>query len=116
MSWFNPAGSRLRLSSFGDSRSFDYGEGLIELDNGDLLVCGAKTATSTTHNDAWLLRVSSSGRIVWDASLGDSTGNEWMTTLCQLTSGKVAVAGHTLAAGAGKHDILLLLVDPNWQP
>jgi hypothetical protein len=116
IAWFSDEGRRLRTGNYGESRSFDYGEGALELENGDVLICGARTGTMTTSNDAWLLRVSSTARVIWEAALGDSSENEWATSICRLASGKVVVAGHTLSAGAGMHDVMLLFIDPDWKP
>jgi len=113
---FSAMGEREWHTRIGGPRSFDYGQSIVGLDGGDLLVCGAMTAEMTTRNDVYLARLTSDGDVVWESGAGLESSNEWASAACRLSSGSILVAGHATAGGAGMNDVLLLVVDPQWTP
>ncbi|MDD4903596.1 MAG: PQQ-binding-like beta-propeller repeat protein [Candidatus Bipolaricaulis sp.] len=113
---FDAAGTVAWAKRIGDNLSFDYGEAAVRLDDGGYLVCGARNAPSTMRNDAWLVRLAPDGKTVWTQDLGEPSENEWASAACRLASGQVVVVGHTLSVGAGAHDVLIYLVNPDWTP
>ena len=96
----------------GPRTSFDYGQGVIELASGDLLVCGALTGEETGRNDVWLLTYSADGDVVWEQQFGSDTENEWANALCRLADGRIVSVGWTRSHGAGSHDLLVMMIDP----
>ena len=120
---YDTSGEEHWFERYGQSRSFDYGQGVIQLPGGDYLICGATTAEATTRNDVWLLRVGNTDLLpwehivpAWESRTGLGEGNEWASAICQTEAGDVVLAGHTTASGAGLHDVLLMTVDPDWDP
>ena len=113
---YSPAGDVRWATGAGTALSYDYGQCGVELPSGDVLTCGGQTAEATMRNDIKLVRLTSEGEVVWESRIGLPEGNEWASATCTLASGTVLVAGHTTAAGAGLHDVLLMTVDPDWQP
>ena len=113
------AGTDGRMTSrktTGPQRSFDYGQDLVELPDGGLLVCGASNYGGTGHNDAWFVKFDEAGEIRWEQSYGLDTGNEWLNALCQGSDGDIASVGWTRAIGQGSHDVLFVIVDPAGSP
>ncbi|MBN1859566.1 hypothetical protein JW848_10265 [Candidatus Bipolaricaulota bacterium] len=112
---YTSTGDRCWARRIGQGRRFEYGDAILELDDGSLLVCGARTSGTAADLDLLLLRVTQDGVTLWEASLGDENTNEWASALCQLPSGRIIVAGHTLPGNAGSHDALFLIVDEDVQ-
>lgn len=112
---YTPAGNRCWARRIGEGRRFEYGDAILELDDGSLLVCGARTSGTPTDLDLLLLQVAQDGETLWEAALGDENRNEWASALCQLPSGRIIVAGHSLPGNAGSHDALFLIVDADAQ-
>ena len=109
---FDADGNRLWSKRIGERKSFDYGEGVLELDDGTYLICGAMTSPSTGLNDVLLLHLDAEGKTISTTGFGTVAGNEWAFDLCRLPSGRIAVAGHALPDTFGKQDVLLMIVDP----
>ena len=103
-------------AAYGPRRSFDYGEDVLELDDGRLLVCGASGADGTGRSDVWLLCYSAEGERLWDQRFGEFAGSEWANALCRLADGRIVVVGWSRSHGAGRQDVLALTVDPMGTP
>ena len=110
---FDAEGTRLWSKRIGERKSFDYGEAVLELEDGTFLICGAMTAPNTGLNDALILHLDAEGKTLATVSFGAEAGNEWAFDLCRLPSGRIAVAGHALPDAAGKQDVLLMILDPD---
>ena len=110
---FDAEGTQLWARRIRNRKSFDYGQAVLELDGGDLLVCGALTSPGTTQSDAWLLRLDAEGQEIWTQNVGNLDENEWASGMVRLSSGEIVVVGSTRSHGAGGSDVLLLLIDPD---
>lgn len=108
---FDADGQRQWVTTQGEKKSFDYGQDLLELPSGDLLVCGVTGADGTGENNAWFQRYSSAGDLLWEQSYGDDAESEWANAFCRLADGRILAGGWTQAAGAGKQDLLLTFID-----
>ena len=105
-------GKRLWLKRNGPRLSFDYAQGVVELDSGSFLLCGAFAAEETGRNDVWLLAFSAEGSKLWEQTYGWGAENEWANALCRLADGRIVSVGWTRSHGAGSHDVLVMVLDP----
>jgi hypothetical protein len=109
-------GKRIWLKRNGPRLSFDYAQGVVELDSQDLLLCGAATGDETGRNDVWLLTFSPDGDKLWEQRFGADSENEWANALCRIADSRVVSVGWTRSAGAGSHDVLVMFIDPSLLP
>lgn len=109
---FAEDGTRQSITVEGPKKSFDYGQDLLELPDGDLFVVAVTGAQSTGANDLWLQRFSPTGDLLWDQRFGLEAESEWASAVCALADGSLLVGGWTLSAGVGSQDLLLAFVDP----
>ena len=96
----------------GKRASFDYGQGIVELESGALVVCGASTGDETGVNDVLFLTVSESGDELWQQRFGEDAESEWANALCEIADGRIVSVGWTRSFGAGSHDLLVMVLDP----
>ncbi len=92
----------------------DLFRGVVELSNGDFVICGDSERTDL-DGDFWLFRVNSTGHYDWD-------GTQWNTTygggarercfgVVETPDGGFAMCGETLSYGPGGLDAWLVKVD-----
>jgi len=112
ISRITPDGQRLWLELQGERSSFDYGQGIVELASGDLVICGATTGYVTGRNDVWFFSLTEGGSDLWQQTFGADVDNEWANALCQIADGRVVSVGWTRSHGAGSHDVLVMILDP----
>jgi len=109
-------GTYRKRTTLGPGRSFDYGQDLCDLPNGELVLCGATGHEGTDSNDAWLVRCSANGDVHWQHTYGLRTGHEWLNAVVRGTDGAVLAAGWTTSSGVGRHDLLFAFVAPDALP
>ncbi len=105
-------GERVWLTRQGLPNSFDYGQGIVELDSGTLLMCGTSTGDRTGRSDVWFLTLSEAGDPLWEQRFGAGVDKGWANALCRIADGRVVSVGWTLSHGFGAHDALVLVLDP----
>jgi len=108
---YAPTGERLWAKRIGEGREFEYGDAILQMSDGSILVCGAETSGSATNLDLLFLCVSQDGELLWEASLGNENASQWATAMCQISPGRIVVAGHTRSGDSGSHDALLLMLE-----
>ncbi|MEN6369766.1 MAG: hypothetical protein ABFD77_08730 [Thermotogota bacterium] len=86
-----------------------FGAGIVELDSGDLLVCGTGATNGPTETDALFMRLDPTGKALWAEVLGDPAGRERIEGMCRLETG---VVGPTKSIAGGSQGVLVLFVDP----
>jgi hypothetical protein len=95
---------------------YDFGAGIVELDSGDLLVCGTGATSDPTKTDALLMRLDATGKALSTEIVGDPTARERIEDVCRLETGEVVIVGHTKPIAGGSQDALVLFVDPATLP
>lgn len=85
----------------------EYGFGVQEASNGDLLVAGTTTSFGSGGTDFWILRLDSRGRAVWQQTFGGE-GEDYAYWIREISGNDLLVCGITDSFGAGGVDYWLL--------
>ena len=83
-----------------------------QTDDGGYIVAGYTDSIGYGGNDAYVIRIDSSGGMLWNRTYG-GTGNDSATSIQQTADGGYIVAGHTESSGAGSSDAYVLKLDSN---
>jgi hypothetical protein len=109
----------LAVFKFDDNRTVDwaytYGgsneesAGVIRptLDGDFLIAATSKSFSGNSSYDVWILKISSTGSLVWERSVG-GTGDEWGNFILETGDGGFFVAASTRSFGMGWDDSWLL--------
>lgn len=91
-----------------DDKAYSVGE----TSDGGYLVAGETEITSTTNIDILLLKLNSSGDLVWQKRYGGSS-LDYAKSMERTSDGNYIIFGETYSYGAGSSDLLLLKIDPD---
>ena len=84
----------------------------IKLNNGDFLILTFTDSTGIGLNDVGLIKVDSSGNILWNKFYEGGAGdNGAMSGFVQLSDGGFIMSGNTNSFGAGDYDAYVIRVD-----
>lgn len=95
--------------SFG-AGSDDKISAVVQTVSGDFIVAGNSRANSAGLYDAWVLRVSEAGALMWRRRFGGALSDQ-LSDLALAPDGGVYAVGHTRSRGAGESDLWLLRLD-----
>ena len=106
------------MKTYGTSgNDVSYANGL-ENEDGSYMVAGATNSFGTGDFDFWLLKLDSTGNIIWQKTYG-GISRDVATALQQTTDGGYILTGQTASFGTGIYDTLLLKLDSDgtiiWQ-
>jgi hypothetical protein len=112
------AGNVTWMKTYGTSgNDVSYANGL-ENEDGSYLVAGATNSFGAGDFDFWLLKLDSTGNIIWQKTYG-GISRDVATALQQTTDGGYILTGQTASFGTGVYDTLLLKLDSDgtiiWQ-
>jgi hypothetical protein len=107
----SPSGEVLWNRVFIDNNGFYYYPYTIQCtnDNG-YIVAGERKSSSTYVSDAWLMKLDSTGAILWQNTYG-GTADDRASSISLTPDGGYAVAGNTDSFGSGATDALVLKLD-----
>ena len=87
---------------------------ITPLDNGDYLLGGtsksdigfekSENSRGIKNNDFWLIRIDSTGNLLWDKTFGGNGGEE-LRAITPVLGGGFLLAGYTTSTGTGKDDV-----------
>jgi len=104
--------------TYGGSDSHNYPYSFQITSDGGYIVAGGAYSISAEDNDAWVLKLTSSGDIEWKNTYGGGSGDR-ATSIQQTEDGGYIVAGWTSSFGAGEGDLWILKLtssgDIEWQ-
>ena len=83
---------------------WQYPSQVVQAEGGEFLLAGFSMSSSPRQADTWLARSTSTGELEWETSFGDSTFDDYATSLIRLSDG-------TYLIGAIANGILLSRVD-----
>ena len=97
----------------------DSAKSIQQLQDGGYIVGGSTQSFGDQSFDFWVLRLDSSGAVIWEKAYGEA-GDDYLFSIQQtVPDGGYIVAGWTNSFGAGDHDMWLLKLDGNgnivWQ-
>ena len=103
---FSSSGALQWQKKLGGS-NYDYGYSVAVAQDGSVYVCGQTDLTGDRDYALLLAKLSSSGTVQWQKTLG---GSDWDygISVAVAPDGSVYVCGYTASAGAGYYDLLLV--------
>ncbi|MCB2229974.1 T9SS type A sorting domain-containing protein [bacterium] len=116
----------LRLDSLGDTlwsvtwggTAADYGYDVTPSADGGFVVCGSTESFGNGGRDLCLVKISSTGTVLWSRQIGGSA-NDVGASIRLLADSGFVVGGTTASSGAGYDDFYLVRTDRNgivqWQ-
>lgn len=114
----DPAILLIKTDSRGDTEwERNYGKGgtyvgnsVAQTGDGGYIVCGWTTAGPVMNFDAYLLKTSPSGTVIWDKRFG-GPGSEEGSSVIETLGGGYLVAGRTDSSGSGSNDMFLVRIN-----
>jgi uncharacterized delta-60 repeat protein len=104
-------GGLLWENTFGGKRR-DSAKALAALADGGLAVAGWTLSKGAGESDIWVMRLDSSGKLLWDKAIGGDKSDS-AEEIVVLPDGSLAVGGETLSQNARWVDIVLARLDAN---
>jgi hypothetical protein len=83
--------------------SYGFGESIIEVDDGYLLISSIKDMENIDYNDIWLIKTDFDGNELWNKTVGGSSGRDFGNEVIQTSEGDF------LIVGTYKHRYVLLI-------
>ena len=105
----NGSGELVWDKTFGGGKG-DVAYSIVQTSDGGYAVAGTTESYGTGSADLWILKLNSSGELVWAQTFGGSYG-DYATSIVQTSDGGYAVAGTTESYGAGSADFWVLKLD-----
>ncbi len=105
----NSTGGIVWQNAYGDTGD-DPAFSIQQTSDGGYIVAGYTGSFGAGSNDLWVLKLNSTGGIVWQRTYG-GTGNDGARSIQQTTDGGYIVAGYTGSFGAGSNDLWVLKLD-----
>jgi len=90
----------------------DYGYGLCVTSDGGVIVAGKTKSFGHGHYDAYVIKLSSDGKVLWSKAYGGNT-NEEAHDVTELSDGSLIVVGGTESFGAGDFDFYVIKLAPD---
>lgn len=84
----------------------------VEQPDGGFIAVGRLRTYSTNDRDAFLIRVSDKGDIVWQKTIGGDA-EDGMSSLVRIGANELAAVGGTASAGAGDPDTWVVIFTPD---
>jgi hypothetical protein len=106
----NPYGDTLWTKTYGGNKP-EYPYSALELGNGDYFILGYTDSYGAGDYDLWLLRINSTGTVLWSKTYGD-TGDDQGKEIIPTSDGNYLLAGRSNGPGTADYDGLLIKIDP----
>ena len=100
---YTSAGTLSWTQTLGGASADDYGNEVIQANDGGLLVVGQTSSYGAGSGDALLAKYTSTGTLTWIKTWGGS-GDDEAYTLTQTSDGRIGIGGSTSSYGAGAYD------------
>lgn len=88
----------------------DFASAAVETNSGGFVVVGGTESFGAGHTDAWVLRLTDEGTVVWEKTYGGDV-NDQALSVQQTDAGGYIFAGTTESFGAGGEDAWIVKVD-----
>ena len=87
--------------------SYDFAYSIQQTSDGDYIVAGEEASFGESSTAIWVLKLDSSGNVIWQKTYGGSSG-DGARSIQQTSDGGYIVAGITYSFGAGLGDFWVL--------
>jgi len=106
------SGNLLWDKTYGGTQ-YDRAWSIQQTSDSGYIVAGYTNSKGAGSYDIWVLRLDSSGNLLWDKTYGGTNDDVFYGTdsIQQTSDGGYIVAGWTYSKGAGSHDIWVLKLD-----
>jgi hypothetical protein len=108
ITYFNTSGSQVWNNTYGGVGE-EHGYA-VRLLNNDIYAVGTTNSSGAGGYDVWLLRLNSTGGVIWNETFGGS-GNDYGLGLAIDSQDNLLVSGYTDSYGAGSNDVWVLRVE-----
>lgn len=109
------ASGSLEWDEYYGGTNLDRGFDLVELDNGDLILCGATRSFGAGSDDVYYLRTNSQGDVTWEKYWGGLTGDLGKGIVYDGNN-TLAISGKSETQTIPQGNMLLLKTDLNGEP
>jgi len=106
-------GAVLSYNNYGGN-AWDWGNDLVELPNGDILIAGVTEDFWISYYDCYILRTSAKGKLVWKKTI-DVEGNFDLNKMIETRDGNYLLLGTASNKFNTNNDIILIKIDENGQ-
>ncbi|NPA48128.1 MAG: CGP-CTERM sorting domain-containing protein [Thermococci archaeon] len=106
-----PNGSVIWAKTYGGPGE-DVAKSITVMKNGDMIVAGYTDSFGAGRMDAWVLKLSPNGSVIWSKTYGGLL-NDRANAVALTDDGNVVVVGTTASFGAGGSDVWVLKLSPN---
>jgi triacylglycerol esterase/lipase EstA (alpha/beta hydrolase family) len=96
--------------TYGGSSDEECWESISQTSDGGFVVAGYTDSFGAGGEDSLIIKLNSSGSVTWAKTFGGS-GNDFATSIYQISDGGYIVAGQTFSFGAEGVDFLVLKLD-----
>jgi uncharacterized delta-60 repeat protein len=109
----NSSGNVQWTKTIGGPAFFDDALSIIHSSDGGYVVAGYTNSFGAGGSDFFVVKLDSSGNVVWAKTIGGSDDEAWGDSIVQSSDGGYVVAGWTKSFGAGGRDIYVVKMDAN---
>ena len=106
---FNSSGTLVWDRTIGGTAGDNF-YSVIETGDGGFVASGNTNSDGAGGTDGFLVKVNSSGTLVWDRTIGGTSGDYFRSSI-ETSDGGIVVAGYTMSDGAGAYDGFLVKVN-----
>jgi len=114
----NPDGLVFKLDPFGNivwqkiygGNNPDFLYSIQQISDGGYIVVGGTSSFGSSNYDAWVIKLDTSGNIVWQKAYGESE-NDFAYYIQQTNDGGYVVAGTTYSFGTNLNDMWVFKID-----
>ncbi len=106
----NGVGDILWTKQYGGVKP-EYPNSMVATDDGGFLICGYTASYGAGSNDAWIVKLNSSGDMVWNKTYG-GPGNDEGKEIIRASDGNYVFVGRSNYSGGANYDGFLKKIDP----
>ncbi len=107
----DPSGNQIWLKTYGGFGN-DYARDIIATADGNYMIVGSSNSSSTTGQNANLVKIDPAGTVIWDKKYGGSA-NDHGCIVKQCSDGGYIMLGQTFSYGVGNGDAWLVKMNSN---
>ncbi len=90
----------------------EWGRDVIMASNGDFVIAGSTSSSGYGSDDAWIIRTTPSGNIIWSETFGTSRA-EVAYSICETENGNLIFAGKKMSTDNENHNFWLSCISEN---